>query len=130
MMFYFLEVQAQVPPTFTSTPSSPLHVLEGTNVTLEWTYNLSSSQIQQMVFTKPNVFFLVRKISSINVYPAFEGRFSAYVNDTFSAITFHSVARADSNSYTLTIELTSGGFSTSTPVELIVECKYNALTTI
>ena len=128
MMFYFVEVQAQR-PIISATPSSPQIVLEGTTVILEWTYNLSSGSFRQMSLSSPSVSPIVLQFlqDPLQFAPGFDGRFSANVTDTLSSITFLSVTRTDSSSYTFTIQ-SSGGFSNSDPVELIVQCKYNVLT--
>ena len=122
-LFCFVEMQK---PIFTAAPSSPLLVVEGESVTLNWAYNLSGKTFRMVIFnTVPeDVFFIVQKFSadSTEIDPSYVGRITTNITQTFSSITFLSVDRGDRKNYDLLVQ-SSGGIETSQLVELVVKGK-------
>ena len=89
-------------PTFTSAPSSPVQVVEGESVTLEWTYNTGGSAFKEVDFRSSGFLFIVKKTaeeSSPNIIGAFVGRLTANITETNASITFVAVNRGDSRIY-------------------------------
>ena len=76
-------------------------MVEGENVTLEWTYNTGGSAFQEAEFGSQGFPFIVRKTSgaSIRITPAFDGRLTADITETNASITFLAVNRGDSRVY-------------------------------
>ena len=98
LTFYRLESQA---PTITSAPSNPLQLVEGGNVTLQWTYNTGGSAFQEAAFESRGFPFIVRKTTGASaiIFPAFVGRLTANITETNASITFLLVNRSDSRVY-------------------------------
>ena len=101
LFFCHLESQA---PNITSAPSSPLQVVEGRNVTLEWTYNTGSA-FEEAEFGTLGFPFIVRKTrgASIRITSAFDGRLTADITETNASITFLAVNRGDSRVYDFSV---------------------------
>ena len=89
-------------PTFTSTPTSLVQVVEGENVTLVWTYNTGGSAFEEAEFESRGFPFVVKKSTeeaSAIIFPAFVGRLTANITETNASITFLAVNRSDSRVY-------------------------------
>ena len=97
-IFCLLESQA---PTISSAPSSPVSVVEGESVTLEWTYEAGGSAFRQAEFVTQGVPFIVDQFrqEAIAIGPAFVGRVTANITATNASITFLAVNRSDSRTY-------------------------------
>ena len=96
--FYRLESQV---PTITSAPSSPVQVVEGESVTLEWTYNTGGSAFQEAELRSQGFAVIVTKTAGAStiIVPAFYGRLTANITETNASITFLAVNRSDSRTY-------------------------------
>ena len=115
-------------PTITASPSSPLTVVEGQNVTLEWWFNLAGNQLVAMGLTGQvggQLRFLVQIFldsPNLVIDGDYTDRITVNVSDTFTSITLLAMNRTDSNTYDFTI--TSSGGQSSQQVEIIVQCKW------
>ena len=123
VFLFFVELQA---PTITPAFSSPLHVVEGETVTLEWTYNLHGVAFQETRFG-----FLQgggRVLSktqggSAFISSGFRGRIAVNITESFASVQFLSINRTDSNTYVMTV--TNGdGIAERVIVEIQVQCKF------
>ena len=96
--FYRLESQV---PTITSAPSSPVQVVEGESVTLEWTYNTGGSAFQEAELRSQGFAFIVTKTAGAStiIPPPFDGRLTANIMETNASITFLALNRSDSRTY-------------------------------
>ena len=76
-------------------------MVEGENVTLEWTYNPGGSAFQEAELGSQGFPFIVRKTSgaSINIISALVGRLIADITETNASMTFLAVNRGDSRVY-------------------------------
>ena len=121
VIFYFKELQA---PTITPAFSSPLRVVEGESVTLEWTYNLHGVDFNQMVFSIQGGAFVIQKFQTNApfIVGIFRGRVENNITESFASIKFLSINRTDSRTYTLTVVNTNGEQTFDT-VEIQVLCK-------
>ena len=117
----FLELQA---PTINPAFSSPLRVVEGESVTLEWTYNLHGVDFNQMVFSIQSGAFVVQKFQTNAPFitSIFRGRVANNITESFASIKFLAINRTDSRTYTLTVVNTNGEQTFDT-VEIQVLCK-------
>ena len=121
--FFFLELQA---PTVTPAFSSPLHVVEGESVTLEWTYNLHGVAFYQTRFSFfQGVGFVVTKTQGGAPFTAggFRGRIIENITESFASVKFLSINRTDSNTYVMTVT-NDNGIEGSAIVEIQVQCKF------
>ena len=102
-IFCLLESQA---PNITSAPSSPVRVVEGESVTLEWTYNAGGSAFFRAELDVQGVSFVVDRFAQppVAINSAYVGRVTANITETNASITFLAVNRSDSNSYEFTVE--------------------------
>ena len=96
-IFCLSESQA---PTITSAPSSPVIVVEGESVTLEWTYDSGGSAFFQAEFDTGGVPFVVDRFAfrPLAINSAYVGRVTANITETNASITFLAVNRSDSKS--------------------------------
>ena len=119
--FCLLECQN---PSFTSSPSSPVQVVEGESVTLEWTYNTGGSSFQEAEFETQGFAFVVRTTTgpSTIIVPAFRGRLTANITETNASITFLAVNRSDSRTYDFVVFNQDFNFALQ-QVTLDVQCK-------
>ena len=119
---FFCHLESQA-PNITSAPSSPLQVVEGENVTLEWTYNTGGSAFEEAEFGTQGFPFIVRKTrgASIRITSAFDGRLTADITETNASITFLAVNRGDSRVYDFSV-LNQNEF-TLKQVTMDVQCK-------
>ena len=102
-IFCLSESQA---PTITSAPSSPVSVVEGESVTLEWTYDLGGSAFRQAEFDTAEVSFVVDRFRQepVAINSAFVGRVTANITETNASITFLAVNRSDSRTYDFIVQ--------------------------
>ena len=119
--FYLLESQA---PNITSAPSSPVQVVEGENVTLQWTYNTGGSAFQEGELGSQGFPFIVRKTSgaTINIISDFAGRLIADITETNASITFLAVIRGDDRVYDFSVFNQANQF-TLEQFTMDVQCK-------
>ena len=116
----FLELQA---PTITPAFSSPLLVVEGESVTLEWNYNLHGVDFLQMRFSIGATLVLQKfQTNAAFITASFRGRITENVTESFASVKFLSLNRTDSNTYTLTVTNSNGDENFDT-VEIQVRCK-------
>ncbi|KAL9951090.1 hypothetical protein ACROYT_G043686 [Oculina patagonica] len=93
-------------PSFSTEPSNPSLVVEGNNLTLEWTYNFGSGSFRQLLFGSAKTIDIVDKLASDSVpyiNPTHKERLLVNVTESYTLITFLRVNRTDSTTYTLTI---------------------------
>ena len=117
--FFFRKEQA---PSFISTPSSLLYPAENDNITLQWTYTLGGSRLDQVeVFFAPDspslsVLRVARYGSggTTQVANDFQDRFVFNLTDSQSTVTIHHSQRSDSGTYELIVS----------PDDFSVKCKY------
>lgn len=99
-------------PTITAAPSSPQTVLEGQNITLEWTYNIGIPPYALMLLIVQPVggsamTTVAQKLSNRNLATPntdYAGRITGSVNDTFTTISILFVKTTDSGTYSFTIQ--------------------------
>ena len=108
---------AMLTPVITSEPQSPLKVVEGQSVTLNWTYNLNGDHFLTS-FGEAGGSPLVRKITSnpgVIIRDEYSGRVRANLTDSFSSITFLAVnSSTDTKTYVFTVFNSGGNVATST----------------
>ena len=123
-IFCLLESQA---PNITSAPSSPVSVVEGKSVTLEWTYDHGGSAFRQAEFDTAGVSFVVDRFRQepVAINSAFLGRVTANITETNASITFLAVSRSDSKSYEFTVQNENRESDVRTlDIEVQCECTY------
>ena len=111
-------------PTITPAFSSPLRVVEGESVTLEWTFNLHGKALNLMLFSLQSGTIVVQKVQTTPSFipTIFRGRIAENITESFASIKFLSINRTDSKTYTMTVSNLEGG-QTSGTVEIQVHCK-------
>ena len=109
----------------TSRPSSPLRVLEGQSVTLEWTFSVVTTVLRvELEGTKSKVAVVdATPQASGNARGIFLGRGTASTTETNATITLSSLTRTDRDNYSFTVIDNDGSFGAA-PLQLIVQCKY------
>ncbi|KAL9951099.1 hypothetical protein ACROYT_G043696 [Oculina patagonica] len=110
-------------PAFTKEPPNSFLAVEGSNITLEWTFNIGDGSFRQLIFGNADTSTMVDKLASDKlpwIAPAYTGRLDVNLTDTYISITFLKVNRTDSTLYTLTISNTNRGKAQS-QVEITVE---------
>ena len=119
----FLAMQA---PLITLEPQSPLKVVEGQSVTLNWKYNLNGDELVTsfgVIGESP----LVRKSPNLEtvISDEYSGRVRANLTDSFSSITFLAVNDStDSRTYVFQVFNSRGSSATSTvAIEVQGKCK-------
>ncbi|XP_066024492.1 myoblast growth factor receptor egl-15 isoform X2 [Pocillopora verrucosa] len=98
-------------PSFISTPSSPLNPVENDNITLQWTYTLDGSPLDEVevIFTpdSPSLFVLrvarYRSGGTTEVANDFQDRFVFHLTDGQSTVIIHHSQRSDSGTYELRV---------------------------
>lgn len=133
-MYFFI---VETSPSYTSQPPSPSSVMEGHNLTLQWSYNLEGQSIFVAYISndtgssyRPSVAF--RKINDTNttVRSGLQKRISASISDSRASFTIFAVPKsASAEKYQLTIITASPHyvFVTSDKVEISVLSKYVSL---
>ena len=121
-IFCLLESQA---PTITSAPSSPLSVVEGESVTLEWTYDIGGSGFFQAEFTTQGVPFIVDRFRQdpVAINSKFVGRLTANITETNASITFLAVNRSDSRTYDFRVQ-NENRESDTRALDIEVQCEW------
>lgn len=110
--------------TITSQPSSPVNVLEGQDLKLEWTFRVQRTFLRvQLSFSGNEIPFLEKSLTSILLSERFSGRLTASTTETNATITLFNVSRTDSNNYVFTVRDTNGA-SAIAPFQVVVQCKY------
>ena len=109
----------------TTQPSSPVSVLEGQRLTLEWSFRVAKTLLRVQLGLNGAFLPLLEAPSgsSIIIRGAFRGRVSVNRTEANAAITFSSVDRTDTATYVFVVVDTDGGSATA-PLQLIVQCKY------
>ena len=105
---FFRKEQA---PSFISTPSSSLYPVENDNITLQWTYSLDDSPLDQVqVFFTPDSPSLspqrvarYRRGGITQVASDVQDRFVFNLTDSQSTMTILGSQRSDSGTYELTV---------------------------
>ena len=129
-MFFFRKEQA---PSFISTPSSPLSREENDNITLQWTYTLDGTPLDdvEVIFTPDSPSLSVLRVAryrsggTTQVLSNVRDRFVFNLTDSQSTMTIFRLQRLDSGTYELTVRPDD---LDATPikdvVKISVECKY------
>lgn len=110
--------------TIESQPPSPLRVLEGEPLTLEWTFSVRTFLRVELAVSGSPVELVEASPGSSIIRGIFRGRVSANSTETNATITFSSVNRIDTASYVFTVLDSNGDFANAPPLQLIVQCKY------
>lgn len=111
-------------PTFTKVPPNQSPT-EGNKITLEWRYTFGSGSFSQLQLFGKSIVIVYKSGPAKDPYiaPAYRDRLLANVTDTDTSITFLTVNRTDSVTYTLTL-ISSFIEIASSQVEISVKCKY------
>ena len=125
-VFFFVELQ----PTLTAEPSDPFTVLEGDNITLEWSYDLRGDSFRRIEFSEitssPRI--LILEMDKVGQTPAwleddYNGRLQVNVTTTQTSITILGANRTvDSKDYQFAIVQLN---MVTSRVRISVQCKYN-----
>ena len=126
VFFFFVE------SIFTAEPSDPLTVLEGDNISLEWSYDLGGGSFRRIEFSEftstPRT--LILEVDKVGQTPAlldddYIGRLQVNVTTTQTLIMILGANRTvDSKDYQFEIVQLNSPIVTST-VKISVQCKYN-----
>ena len=109
--------------TILSQPPTPVRVLEGQPLKLEWTFNVQGTfRRVQLAFSGDAAGFVEVTLTGSFPLPAFNDRLAASTTERNATITFLSVNRTDSADYVFGVLDSSG--VTEEPVKVIVECEY------
>ena len=102
--FVFYTTESQV-PTISFQPPSPVLVLEGQPLTLEWTFSVPRTFLRMQLGFTGSFLPLVEASpgSPSNVRGVFLGRVSAITTETNATITFFSPNRTDTGSYNFAV---------------------------
>ena len=126
----FLAMQT---PVITLEPQSPVKVVEGQSVILNWTYNLNGDHILTsfgVIGESP----FARKAPNLEtvISDEYSGRVRANLTDSFSSITFLAVnASTDSKTYVFQVFNSLASSATSTVViEVQGECENKLIRTL
>ena len=104
-------------------PPSPVRVLEGQPLKLEWSFSVQGTfRRSQLGFSRSVAGFLEISLSSTFIEPVFSDRLTASTTERNTTITFFSVDRTDNANYVFGVYDSSG--VTEVPLKVIVECKY------
>ena len=123
-MFCFVELQ----PTFTAEPPDPFTVLEGNNITLEWSYDLGGGSFRRIelreITSSPTVLVLEVDATGQLVLLGndYTGRLQVNVTATQTTITILGANRTDSKDYVFDI-FQLGSPTTTSLVTILVQCK-------
>ena len=133
MIFFVFVFRIEQAPSFISTPSSPLYPVENDNITLQWTYSLDGSPLDQVevLFTSDSPSLPTRRVAryrrggTIQVASDAQDRFIFNITDSQSTIMkILRLQRSDSGTYKLTV--TPDDFAATTirnAVKISVKCK-------
>ena len=104
-MFRFVELA----PTFTENPPDPFNVLEGSNVTLVWQYNLDGlldDVTLEFIGTTATLTIVDKHDINLNATvpeSVFQGRIQENINATRAEITILALNRSESGEYEITL---------------------------
>ena len=130
MFFLFCKEQA---PSFISTPSSLLYPVENDNITLQWTYILDGSPLDQVevIFTPDSPSLSAQRVAryrsggTTQVANDFQDRFVFYLTDSQSTVIIHHSQRSDSGKYELSVTPDNVNLaSIRDKVKISVKCKW------
>ena len=130
MFFLFCKEQA---PSFISAPSSPLYPVENDNITLQWTYILDGSPLDQVevIFTPDSPSLSAQRVAryrsggTTQVANDFQDRFVFYLTDSQSTVIIHHSQRSDSGKYELSVTPDNVNLaSIRDEVKISVKCKW------
>ena len=129
IVFCFAVVELQ--PTFTGEPPDPFAVLEGNNITLEWSYDLGGGSFRRIelheITSSPPI--LVAEVDSdgklVPLGNDYTGRLQVNATATQTSITILEANRTDSKDYAFEI-FQLGSPTTTSLVTILVQCKYKS----
>jgi len=128
-LFCFVELQ----PTFTAEPPDPFTVLEGNNITLEWSYDFGGGSLTRTEFSEitSSGTNMILELSGTGQTPdilvdEYTGRLHINVKATHTLINILGANRTvDSKNYQF--EIVQSGFQkVPSTVRISVECKYRS----
>ena len=128
-MFLFI---VELVPVFISQPSNPSTVLEGQNLTLQWSYDLDSqtnllTRITNVTGGQESTVATRTATNNAIVRAGYENQFMASISDTEAILTILTVPRSvNEEKYRLSM-IASINSLTSVDVEISVLCEYKAL---
>ena len=129
-LFFFHKEQA---PSFISTPSSPLSREENDNITVQWTYTLGGTPLNdvEIIFTPDSpslstkIIARYRSGGTTQVASNVRDRFVFNLTDSQSTMTIFRSQRSDSGTYGLTVTPDDlDATHIEDVVKISVECKY------
>ena len=131
ILLFFRKEQAA---SFISTPSSPLYLVENDNITLQWTYSLDGSHLDQVevLFTSDSPSLPAQRVAryrsggTTQVASSVQDRFIFNFTDSQSTMTILRSQRSDSGKYELIIS--PDDFAATTikdEIKISVKCKNN-----
>ena len=128
--FFFRKEQA---PSFISTPSSPLYPVENDNITLQWTYTLDGTPLDdvEVLFTPDSPSLSIQRVAkyrsggTTEVASDVRDRFVFNLTVSESTIIIHHSQRSDSGTYELRVSLDDlNSASITDEVKISVKCKW------
>ena len=123
--FCFAVVELQ--PTFTAEPPDPFAVLEGNNITLEWSYDLGGGSLRRIELREISPPVLVAEVDKdgklVPLGNDYTGRLQVNATATQTSITILEANRTDSKDYVFEIHQT-GSPTARSEVTILVQCKY------
>ena len=133
-MHFALLFFAEFQPTFTAVPANPFTVLEGNNISLEWSYDLAGESLDRVEFkditSSPSIRILeVDKIGQTpnRLLDDYVGRFQVNVTAAHTSITILGANRTvDSKVYEFEVVPYWSSLASSV-VTISVQCKYKLL---
>ena len=107
-----------------SQPPSPLLVLEGEPLPLEWTFSVVTTLLRiELGGSTSRVALVEASPRSSSIRGILRGRVTASSTETNATITFLSLNRTDTASYVFAV-LDYAGYFADASLQLIVQCKY------
>ena len=131
-MFLFI---VELVPVFISQPSNPSTVLEGQNLTLQWSYDLDSqtnllTRITNVTGGQEEGVVTRTGTNNAIVRAGYENQFIASISDTEAILTILTVRRSNNEEkYRLSIIASINSLTSVDDVEISVLCEYKALST-
>lgn len=120
VLLAFILVYETETATILSQPPTPVLVLEGQHLKLEWTFSVHGTfRRVQLGFSGSSAGFVEKFLTGSFIEPAFKGRLTAGTTERNATITFFSINRTDSADYIFAV-LDSAG-ATEEPLKIIVE---------
>ena len=124
-------------PAFTAEPSDPFNVLEGNNITLEWSYDLAGESFDRIEFrdltSSPTIrIFEADAVGQTpkRLFKDYIGRLQINVTNTKTSITILGANRTvDSKKYEIEVVPSVSGLAASV-VTISVQCKYKSVFTL